>query len=85
MTTPASAHAHIPSTIHVYASDLKKVLERKDRDKRTALWWAACNGHADIVRLLLQHGAIPHVKDADKRTPGALPPNRHPPNQHRHH
>jgi hypothetical protein len=52
---------------------MKKMVERKDQDKRTALWWAACNGHADVVRLLLPHGANPRVKDADKRTPGTRP------------
>jgi ankyrin repeat protein len=54
-------------------ADMKKMVERKDQDKRTALWWAACNGHADVVRLLLPHGANPRVKDADKRTPGTRP------------
>lgn len=50
----------------------KKLLERKDEDKRTALWWAACNGHISTVQLLLNYGAIPTVKDADKRTPGII-------------
>lgn len=53
-------------------TDLKRLVERKDQDKRTALWWAACNGHKDIVLLLMDSRASLRVKDADQRTPGSL-------------
>lgn len=38
-------------------------------DKWTALFWAASAGKADAVRLLLQHGANPNLKDREGSTP----------------
>ncbi|KAG9495586.1 hypothetical protein J7337_013836 [Fusarium musae] len=41
-----------------------------DKSGRTSLSWAAGNGHANIVNLLLQKGANPNMKDNDlERTP----------------
>lgn len=45
--------------------DLKRLLEKKqygtinyeDKKKWTALMWAACKNHVDIVRLLISHDA----------------------------
>jgi ankyrin repeat protein len=53
---------------------VKKAVEKKDQDKRTALWWAACNGHTAVVHLLREYGANALIKDADKRTPGSHTP-----------
>ena len=39
-----------------------------DRDGRTALIWAAQDGHEAVVRLLLEKGADVEAKDRDGRT-----------------
>jgi len=41
------------------------VLEDADEDGRTALWLAARHSRLAVVRLLLQHGADPGLKDAN--------------------
>jgi ankyrin repeat protein len=33
------------------------------KDGKTALMWAAMNGHANIVRLLLDNGAVVSLRD----------------------
>lgn len=43
-------------------------LESKDEDDRTALSWAAINGHASIAKLLLEKGADFDWKDNDGQT-----------------
>ena len=38
-----------------------KVIDETDFSGRTALYWAVFNRHTDMTRLLLEHGADPHV------------------------
>ncbi|KAF4344911.1 serine threonine phosphatase 6 regulatory ankyrin repeat subunit C [Fusarium beomiforme] len=38
-------------------------IDEQDARKRTSLWWAALSGHADIIELLLNHGASPDIHD----------------------
>ncbi|KAF9769758.1 hypothetical protein IL306_012799 [Fusarium sp. DS 682] len=38
-------------------------IDEQDARKRTPLWWAALSGHADIIELLLKHGASPDIHD----------------------
>lgn len=40
-----------------------QMLDVKDARGRTPLWWAASSGHADVVQLLLQHGASHKIAD----------------------
>lgn len=42
---------------HLLLANANLQVDACDADGRTALWWAAKAGHADIVRLLLAHGA----------------------------
>jgi ankyrin repeat protein len=41
----------------------------QDKTGATALYWAALNGQADRVALLLQYGAYPHLTDKQGKTP----------------
>lgn len=44
--------------------------DAKDRDERTALWWAVRNRHEAVVKLLLGKNEVhPDAKDKDSRTP----------------
>ncbi|KAH8717928.1 Vegetative incompatibility protein HET-E-1 [Beauveria bassiana] len=57
--------------IHHYGSDrtsLTNLLSRKDNYGRTPLFWAATQGHKDMVELLLDHGARINSKDRSKLT-----------------
>lgn len=51
----------------VFEDNLQKVKEmlNKGIDINIALYWAACGGDADIVKLLLNKGANPNAKDKD--------------------
>ncbi|KAH7270720.1 ankyrin repeat-containing domain protein [Fusarium redolens] len=40
-----------------------KSIDEQDARKRTPVWWAALSGHADIIELLLNHGASPDTHD----------------------
>ena len=45
------------------------VLDRADKEEHfTALMWAAAEGHLDVVKVLLKHGADPALKDVDGDT-----------------
>ncbi|KAF2463916.1 ankyrin, partial [Lindgomyces ingoldianus] len=44
-------------------------IEAKDNAKRTALHWAAENGHKRVVQLLVERGAHTAEKDYIGRTP----------------
>jgi uncharacterized protein len=44
--------------------DLAKFVNRQNQSGNTALHWAALNGHADVVLLLIQHGADPSILNA---------------------
>ena len=45
-------------------------VDARDRDEQfSALFFAAREGHADVVRLLLEHGATPDFVDADGERP----------------
>jgi ankyrin repeat protein len=39
------------------------IVDTKDAHGKTALWWAAANGHADFGKLMVQAGADPDVDD----------------------
>jgi len=39
-----------------------------NEDGRTALYFAAANGHVDIVRFLLENGADPNMQDSFSKT-----------------
>lgn len=47
----------------------KKAAKYADYDDRTALHLAACKGHTEIVKLLLNNGASPNARDHRKQTP----------------
>jgi hypothetical protein len=53
------------------AGSIKALLEsgaqvdQRDEHQRTALRWAAGNGFTDIVQLLMERGADPHIADED--------------------
>ena len=49
--------------------ELDADLNVADHDGRTAVSWAASNGHADIVRKLLSSGARPAIYDKEGLTP----------------
>jgi len=40
-------------------------VDQRDEHQRTALRWAAGNGFTDIVQLLMERGADPHIADED--------------------
>ncbi|KAJ3498372.1 hypothetical protein NLG97_g1171 [Lecanicillium saksenae] len=59
------------SLIHAHGSDRKahaKLVSRKDNYGRTPLFWAATQGHKDMVELLLDHGAQVNSKDRSNLT-----------------
>ncbi len=60
-----ASHAILPPAIP--AQPL--AINRQDSHGMTALHWAAAQGHDDIVRLLLDHGAHINVQDRDGNTP----------------
>ncbi|KAL6060367.1 SesA domain-containing protein [Balamuthia mandrillaris] len=71
----AAKNGHLPVlqllVEHVTASGitLRKAVDKKEKDNgRTALWWAACNGHREVAEYLLKQGANPALKDFDGRT-----------------
>jgi len=44
--------------------------DQPDKDGRTPLWWAACNGHEEVVKILLGRDDInPDKSDKDGKTP----------------
>ncbi|KAB8238206.1 ankyrin repeat domain-containing protein [Aspergillus alliaceus] len=43
--------------------------DSRDVDEQTSLSWAACRGHEEVVRFLLDKGANPDTKDKDGMTP----------------
>jgi ankyrin repeat protein len=47
----------------------KALVNCQDKTGATALYWAALNGQADRVALLLQYGADPHLTDKQGKTP----------------
>jgi ankyrin repeat protein len=64
-------HARYRETREVEAF-LKKypaVIEGQDALGRTALWWAACNGHEDTVALLLRNKADINADEWNRETP----------------
>jgi hypothetical protein len=40
-------------------------VDQRDEHQRTALRWAAGNGFTEIVQLLVERGADPHIADED--------------------
>jgi ankyrin repeat protein len=68
MTASALGHTEVVRLIIKSAGCSKEYLNEKDKEGYTALHGATNNGHAQIVRLLLDAGADPSVKDATGRT-----------------
>ncbi|KAG9190339.1 hypothetical protein G6011_08427 [Alternaria panax] len=57
-----------PSTVEALLAGRELKLNHQDQDKRTALIWAANYGYFEVMEMLLQQGADPHIADADGRT-----------------
>ena len=47
---------------------MSTIIERKDNESRTPLYWATRNGHINMMRLLLEKGANVNALDKDGRT-----------------
>lgn len=45
------------------------LVDRRDKDDRTPLSYACGGGHLEVVKILLQAGAEPNLRDSDHRTP----------------
>lgn len=50
-------------------SSFPTIVNRKDAFSRTPLWYAAANGHLEVVQLLLERGAKVDTEDADGLVP----------------
>jgi ankyrin repeat protein len=44
-------------------------MTNEDKERRTTLHWALSEGHAELVRVLLEHGADVNVQDKIGSTP----------------
>jgi ankyrin repeat protein len=64
----AVARADI-GTVRAAIKEAPSRIDSTDRGGRTALMYAALEGKADIVRLLLEGGADPNAQDQDNWTP----------------
>jgi ankyrin repeat protein len=58
-----------PSTVGALLDGREVNLDHQDQSKRTALLWAAVYGYYEVVEMLLQQGANPHITDAGGHTP----------------
>lgn len=61
----------LPAFVQVARLLIKWGAPLDDRDKflQTPAHWAAWNGHADLLQLLLQHGADANSRDTRRCTP----------------
>jgi ankyrin repeat protein len=54
----------------------KTIINRRDEDGHTALWWASCMGGGGAVRALLESGADPTIADNDGASPMTIAKER---------
>lgn len=57
-----------PKTVEALLSGRAVNVNHRDKSGRTALIWAASYGYTDVVHMLLNQGADPHVADEDGQT-----------------
>jgi hypothetical protein len=55
----------------------KATIDRRDRNGRTAVWWACCMGRGGVARALLESGADPTIFDEDGTTTMAIAKQDH--------
>ncbi len=73
---PEAEKAQMPLIAAAEAGDMGKVkallktqdINAQNREGQTALMEAACEGHTEIVRLLLQAGADPNAQNREGQT-----------------
>ena len=68
-TPLTSAVYHSQPAVVGVLLDHGAVVDVRDRDQRTPLWWAAGVGHVDAAALLLAKGADANAKDNEGMTP----------------
>lgn len=67
-----SSHLGLDAVVRLVLAEGANLEARDTRYGRTPLSWAACEGHASIVSLLLERGAVIDATDGHGRTPLSL-------------
>ncbi|KAF1841306.1 uncharacterized protein K460DRAFT_419391 [Cucurbitaria berberidis CBS 394.84] len=64
---PWALERRSPLTVEAVLAGRGVQVDRRDRTGRTALLWAASYGYADVVQMLMDQGADPHIRDESDR------------------